>query len=155
MHKPVKERLEEYLRGMREGGALADFHSHVGECERCRREVQAMEAQAGLLRVLAAPEEIEPRAGFYARAMEAIEARRRASVWFAFLDPTIGRRLTFASLGIVLLLGSYLVFVQQEPPFEASSPVTFMAAEPASHLVGADPQQDRELVLVSLASYQE
>jgi hypothetical protein len=105
--------------------------------------------------MLAAPEEIEPRAGFYARAMEAIEARRRASVWCAFADPDFGRRLSFASLAIVLVLGSYMVFTEQGPRFEVPSPVTFMAPEPAGHYVGADPQRDRELVLVSLASYQE
>jgi anti-sigma factor RsiW len=155
MHKPVKERLEAYLRGSKQVGAFADFHSHMEGCEGCRQEVQAMETQAGLLRLLAASEEIEPLAGFYGRAMQAIEARRSASVWFAFLDPDFGRRLMFASLAIVFVLSSYLVLSEQGASFAEYSPVSFMAADPGSHHVGADPQQDRETVLLSLASYQE
>jgi predicted anti-sigma-YlaC factor YlaD len=150
MHKPVKERLEEYLRGVKDPS-----ESHLDSCEDCRQQVQVMQDHAALLRLLAAPSQIEPDPGFYARAMEAIEAHRRASVWFAFMDPDFGRRLSLASLVLVLLLGSYLVLTQQGAYLDPSSPVSFMAAEPPGHHVGTDPQRDREMVLLSLASYRE
>jgi anti-sigma factor RsiW len=156
MHKSVRERLEEYLRGAGEEGRLAEFRAHMGSCEECREEVGAMEANAHLLRVLRADEEIEPRPGFYAYVMEQIDARRDATIRHALLDPAFGRRLIFASLATVVVLGSYLFYVEQGPVFEASSPVTIMAAEPPDHTqLGADPQRDREEVLLTLASYEE
>jgi len=156
MHKPIKERLEEYLRGAGEQGHLVEFRAHLGGCESCREEVGAMETQAHLLRVLGEAEEVEPAAGFYARVVEIIEARRVASLGNVFLEPAFERRVIFASLAAVILLGSYLVYAERGPAFEASSPVTIMAAEPLDHgKFGADPQRDREAVLLSLASYQE
>jgi hypothetical protein len=155
MHKPIKERLEEYMRGAVERGRLAEFRAHMGTCDSCRADVEAMEAQAHALRVLGAAEEIEPSAGFYALVMESIEARRSASIRYAILDPALGRRLIYASLLTVIVLGSYLVYMEQGPDFEASSPVTIMAAEPDHGRLGADPQRDRETVLLTLTSYQE
>lgn len=155
MHKPIKERLEDYLRGAGEQGYLVEFRAHLGGCENCREEVGAMEEQARLLRILGA-EEVEPAAGFYAHVMEIIEARRVASLGSVFLEPAFERRLIFASLAAVIVLGSYLFYTERSPLFEASSPVTIMAAEPLDHSkFGADPQSDREAVLLTLASYQE
>ena len=156
MHKPIKERLEEYLRGAGEQGHLVEFRAHLGGCENCREEVGAMEAQARLLRVLSEAEEVEPAAGFYARVMEIIEARRVASLGDLFLEPAFERRLIFASLTAVILLGSYLFYTERVSSFEAASPVRIMAVEPLDQgKFGADPQRDREAVLLSLASYQE
>jgi predicted anti-sigma-YlaC factor YlaD len=155
MHRPIKERLEEYLR---EAGELRDpeeFSSHMQSCAHCRQEVEGMAEQARLLRILEAPEEIEPAPGFYARVMEALEARRRAPLWYAFVDPAFARRLIYASLATVVILGSYLVYSEQGPGLDASSPMSFMAVESADRQVGTDPQRDREVVLLSLASYQE
>ncbi len=115
-----------------------------------------MEAQARLLRVLGEAEEVEPAAGFYAHVMEIIEARRVASLGNVFLEPAFERRLIFASLTAVILLGSYLFYSERGPSFEPSSPVRIMAVEPLDQgKLGADPQRDREAVLLSLASYQE
>jgi predicted anti-sigma-YlaC factor YlaD len=156
MHRPIKERLEEYLRGAGEQGHLVEFRAHLGGCEDCREEVVAMEAQAQLLRVLSAAEEVEPAAGFYARVMESIEARRVASLGNVFLEPAFERRLIFASLVTVIVLGSYLFYTERDFSFEASSPVRIMAVQPLDQgKLGADPQHDREEVLLSLASYQE
>ena len=73
-----------------------------------------------------------------------------------FADPGFARRLTYAALTLVIILGSYLVYLEQGPQHDVSGPMHLMAAEPLGQThVGADPQRDRELVLVSLASYQE
>ena len=156
MHKPIKERLEEYLRGAGEQGHLVEFRAHLGGCENCREEVGAMEAQARLLRVLGEAEEVEPAVGFYARVMEIIEARRVVSLGNVFLEPAFERRLIFASLAAVIVLGSYLFYTERSPSFETFSPVSIMAVQPLDQgKFGADPQRDREAVLLSLASYQE
>ena len=115
-----------------------------------------MADQARMLRLLGTDEEIEPLPGFYARVLETLEARRSVGTWAMFADTGFARRLTYAALTLVIILGSYLVYLERGPQHDASRPVHLMAAEPLGQThVGADPQRDRELVLVSLASYQE
>jgi hypothetical protein len=155
MHGPIKQRLEEYLRdaaGLRDP---EEFRSHMESCESCRREVEGMAEQARLLHLLEAPEQIEPAAGFYGRVIEALEARQRAPVRYAFMDPSFTRRFIYASLAAVLLLCSYLVYSEQTGGFEEPGAMGFLAAEPVEPHVGADPRHDRDVLLVSLASYQE
>ncbi len=156
MHKPVEEHLEEYLRDALTPGARAEFDSHVGGCEACRREVESMAAQGVLLRRLAAPESMVAAPEFYAKVLAAVEARRRGQLAYAFLDPGFGRRLAYAGLTAVLLLGSYLVYTERAAPSGFANPFTFLASEPSGQPhVGSNPQQDRETVLLSLASYTE
>jgi len=142
--------LEEYLAGR--GGGDAHFDS----CEDCRVQAGEMADQARLLRLLTAPDEVEALPGFYARLLDTIEARRGTGTLALFADPGFARRLTYAAATLVVILGSYFIYSEQEPQFQVASPVSFMAAEPAAgRQVGTDPRHDREMVLVSLASYQE
>jgi anti-sigma factor RsiW len=156
MHRPVKEHLEQYLRGAGQPGEDREFDSHLAACERCRRELDLLAAQSRLLQLLAPGDEIEAPPGFYARVVTLVESRRRTPVLYDFLDPSFGRRMVYACLATLLLLGSYLVYTEQTPLSDTSSPVTFLAddAQATGH-VGDNPQRDRERVLVSLASYQE
>ena len=88
--------------------------------------------------------------------MQRIEAQRQASLPYALSQPALGWRLIAAAFTAVILLGSFLVYSERGPAFNGSSLVTIMAADPEIYgTVGSDPQQDRETVLVSLASYQE
>jgi hypothetical protein len=115
-----------------------------------------MQGQVQLLQLLRLPEETEPGAGFYARVMDRIDAQRNSSPLYAFLDLHIAHRLIFASLTAVIVLGSYLVYTERVPSFGESGPVAVLASQPAQRdLVGADQAQDRETVLVALASYKE
>ena len=156
MHALIKERLEEYLRGTGEQADLAAFRAHLASCEDCSEEVEGMQSQARLLQLLRSPEEVEPGAGFYARVMERIDAQRRASPLYAFLDLHLAHRLIFASLTAVIVLGSYLVYTERAPSFGESGPVAVLASQTAERdLVGAHQAQDRETVLVALASYEE
>jgi hypothetical protein len=128
----------------------------MAECGACRREVADMQDQARVLRGLRAPEEIDPAPGFYARVIEKIVARKRASFLYAFLDPALTRRLIYASLTAVVLLGSLLVYWEGLPALDDSSLMAIIAAEtPAGEMVGADPAHDRQTMLLTLASYQE
>ncbi len=155
MHRPIKERLEEYLRGRGHARIPEEFRSHMETCNGCRQEVEGMTEQARLLRLLEAPEAIEPAPGFYARVLQTLEARRRAPVWYALTDAAFTRRLIYASLATVVILGSFLVYSEQGSRFDVTSPMSFMAAGSAERHVGADPQRDRDVVLVALASYEE
>ena len=97
-----------------------------------------------------------PDASFCARVMQRIEAQRQASLPYALSQPALGWRLIFAAFTAMILMGSFLVYSERGPAFNGSSLVTIMAADPGAYgTIGSDPQQDRETVLVSLASYQD
>lgn len=156
MHALIKERLEEYLRGAGEQADLAAFRAHLASCRDCSEEIEGMQSQVRLLLLLRLPEDAEPGAGFYARVMDRIDSERRASPLYAFLDLQIAHRLIFASMTVVIVLGSYLVYTEQSPSFGESGPVAVLASQTAEReLVGAHQAQDRETVLVALASYKE
>ena len=156
MHALIKERLEEYLRGTGEQADLAAFRAHLASCGDCSGEIEGMRSQVRLLQLLRLPEDFEPGAGFYARVMDRIDAQRSTSTFYAFLDLHIAHRLIFASLTAVIVLGSYLVYTERTPSFGESGPVAVLASQTAERdLVGAHQAQDRETVLVALASYEE
>jgi predicted anti-sigma-YlaC factor YlaD len=156
MHRLIKERLEEYLRGTGEEADLAAFRAHLASCGDCSGEIGGMRSQARLLQLLRLPEEVEPGAGFYARVMERIDAQRSASPFYAFLDLHLAHRLIFASLTAVIVLGSYLVYTERAQSFGGFGLVSALASQtPERDLVGAHPAQDRETVLLALASYKE
>ena len=156
MHGPVKEHLEDYLGAAGPPGDRPEVDSHLRGCETCRRELEAMADQARLMRWLRAEEDVEAAPGFYALVMSAVEASQKASVLQAFTDPAFARRLIYACLATVIVLGSYLLYTEQATPFENPDPVGFFAANaPGDRHVGTNQQRDREEVLVSLASYRE
>jgi hypothetical protein len=156
MHQVVRGHLEEYLSNANNPRVPPELPQHLASCRECREEVEGMRRQCLLLRSLQVSESLDPAAGFYARVIDRIDSQRTSSIWSIFLDPIFGRKLVFACLSLVMLLGAYMV--SQEPPsvLTAGSPEVIMAIEPHPFEVsGSDVQQDRENVLVALASYQE
>lgn len=156
MHDVVRQQLEELLEGPESRASLEQARRHLEACEPCRREVEQMRWQAGLLHGLRMPVESAPQPGFYARVMARVEAQRSQSVLAAFLDPGFARRLVFASLAAAIGFGTYLIYAERKPAYETIGPVRLIAAEasPTGHL-GADPRRDREVMLLAVASYQE
>ena len=111
MHRVVREQIERILahkRGHQDPAAAA---AHLAACSACREELGSLRESAYLLRELRAPQgfEAEPRAGFYARVMERIEAEGPVSIWNLFMESPFGRRVAVASLALAVLLGVYLV----------------------------------------------
>ena len=156
MHQVVREHLEEYLSNANDPRVPPALPLHLAACRECRGEVEGMRSQSLLLRSLQNSDSLEPLAGFYARVIDRIDAQRTSSIWSIFLDPAFGRKLVFASLSLVMLLGAYMVSLEPPSVLTADSPEVIMAVEPHPFEVsGSDVQQDRENVLVALASYQE
>jgi hypothetical protein len=164
MHQPVKDNLEEYLRGVsgNYGRAIPDeMETHLNSCAECAGELSELELQSAALQSLRAPAGAELPAGFYARVMQRIdEARATNSVWAAFLEPIFAKRLFYASATLLFLLGSYLVSSEtgdhglyNPPPAVVSAPPD-VAANATSDDVDTTPQE-RDAVLVSLASYEQ
>jgi len=113
-----------------------------------------MQEQARLMHVLAAPRQMDPPVGFYARVLDRIESERRPSFWDAFLEPAFGRRLLATSVMLVCLLGGYVVFNEVANEGSATKPEAVMVAEHPPGL-GSNVDRDRETVLVSLATYRD
>src|ERR1700722_2118705 len=110
MHRSIRDHLEEVLAGSRDG-ATGEHRDHLRNCEDCGGEVEAMREQALLVRDLRS--EGEPRPGFYARVMERIENEGPVSIWNVFIESTFGRRIAMASMALAILLGVYVVTVEQ------------------------------------------
>lgn len=143
MHRSIRDNLEEVLAEPARSGALQE---HLHDCQECSGEINAMRAQAQLLRNLRA--DAEPRPGFYARVLERIEAQRQVSIWSLFGESAFGRRLAFASMALALLLGTYLVTTEQAEHRLANS-------TRQSALMWSQAEPDRADVLVNLVTYQE
>jgi len=156
MHRVIQDHLEQ---------VLAESHAqacdeHLDQCDECRGEIEAMRKQARLLRELRV--EAEPRAGFYARVMERIEAQRATSIWNVFSDSPFGRRIAVASMALALLAGVYLVTSEQmsEQSIASSPTIQFLSDRlPGEGQPGLSTVKsglpDREAVLVNLVTYQE
>jgi anti-sigma factor RsiW len=149
MHQPIRERLEQYLGGTED----RDVELHLAECRQCKSEVERMRRQAAILRSLR-PGELEPAPGFYARVMERVESQRITSVWSILLEPVFAKRLAYASLALLALLGTLAVSIGTEPAAPPSSAEVIMVENPIGPPLGADPARDRNVVLVNLATYQ-
>lgn len=160
MHQPIRDNLEDYLKGSTQQVPQA-FHAHLVACEECASELRLLETQANMLRSLRSVEDVGPIPGFYARVRERIEDQGRVSIWSIFLQPSFGRRLAIASATLVLLLGTYLISTEPGNPSVASAPavatdtVNASASETGANGDSLQQQRQRNEVLVDLASYHE
>jgi len=151
MHEVAQNGLEDYLAG----NIRRDVQAHLAQCASCRRELEEIGSVSnllGALRVDAADQTFAPRPGFYARLSSGVEARKAASPWNLFsIDGAFGRRLAFASLMTLALLGGFLISRESDPGLETQGPEAIMA----SHDAGAphDDSTDRDRLMVTLASY--
>ncbi|MEP6539705.1 MAG: hypothetical protein ABJF23_30520 [Bryobacteraceae bacterium] len=148
----MKGRIEDYLRGE----SLPDVEQHLANCQSCNAEAAEMKAHNELFKTLKVNGEVSPDAAFYARVMSRIETQR-PSIWNIFGESMFAKRLAYASLTFVVLLGTYFISSTDNEPQIAnnSSPEMLMSNDPHPTEVGTDPQKDREAILVNLATFQE
>ncbi len=159
MHREIRDHIENVLAGSEP--------EHLAGCEECRSEVQGMQEHTALMRELRAPEGFvaEPRAGFYARVMERIEAEGPISIWNIFIESAFGRRIAVASMALAILLGVYLVTSERsaEDPMiagqEAQQVIVVGEDGPARVITQMDAsavgQSSQDAVLADLVTYQE
>jgi predicted anti-sigma-YlaC factor YlaD len=150
MHSVVKERLEEYLGGALAPAALHQIEAHLNACKDCREEVTSMQEVRQLFSSLRAEDAVTPSAGFYVRVLEQVGAEQRELSFASLfaLDFAFGRRLVFASLLTLAVLGSYLV--SRETNYSPGpSPEAVMAQDSSSPTA-----TDRDHMLVALTSYE-
>ena len=153
MHAVVMDSLEEYLSGTLEPAGQRKIEAHLSACKTCRQEVAEMQDVSLLFGSLRTEEALEPpSAGFFAAVMQQVgELRPAPSFANLFtLDFAFGRRLVFASLVMLAVLGSYLV--SREAEYTGPGPEAVMAQEesPAFH-AAAGPDN----MLVTLTAYEQ
>jgi len=158
MHRPIKDHLEAFLQGSCERELLQEFEAHLESCESCFQQVQQMRELSHHVRGLRSPEMMAPLPGFYGRVMARIESQPKPTIWSLLLDPVFGRRLVLATASLLVLLGTFLVSTAGEPMVASNAvPEAILASQPEAQAVyqPADPQTQRDAILVNLATYQE
>jgi len=150
MHAVVMNSLEEYLSGMLEPAAHRDIEAHLDTCDRCREELAGMQEISELFRSLHTEETVDPAPGFYGRVMQAVGGRKSAPAFAGWFEANLafGRRLVFASLLTLAVLGSYLVMHEGEYP-SGLSPESVMAQQNSP---GFDSPHSQDNMLATLTS---
>lgn len=153
MHGSIRDRLEDLLSA--EGIAAKDsgLVEHLSSCRECSSELEAMRAQSDALQLLRAPEGMEPAAGFYGRVMQRIEERAKDSIWAGFIYSPFAKRLTYASLAIALLLGSFVISEETRDGRANGERIIAQQLHADVPVIGSQ-QQQRDAVLVNIAFHQ-
>ena len=120
MDELMKDNLEDHLSGMLAGKRKDEFASYLAKRPKAAEELAGFEESAALLRELRpeAGDELsfQPAPGFYGRVMRQVEDERDVPFWMVFLEPFLLRRLAFASLMWLVLLGGYIVVADGPDP---------------------------------------
>jgi anti-sigma factor RsiW len=153
MHAVVMDSLEEYLSGTLEPAALRDIEAHLSTCQMCREEVRSMQEASLLMSSLRSDEVWDPSPGFFAGVMRQVGEREVVPSFAGLfsLDLAFGRRLVFASLMFLALLGGYLVNREADNPV-GPSPEAVMAQQDMPAFDSA-PAPDN--MLVTLTAYEQ
>jgi anti-sigma factor RsiW len=151
MHGVVTESLEEYLAGTLDPVALRNIEAHLNACGMCRDQMRSMQDVSQLFVSLRAEESCEPSPGFYAEVMERVSERRAAPSFANFfgLNLAFERRLVFASLLTLAVLGSFLVAREWDQGSPSPEAVLAQQNSPAF-----DAQSGEDNMLVTLTAYE-
>jgi anti-sigma factor RsiW len=152
MHGVVMENLEEYLSGALEPAETHRIEDHLSNCELCREEVRSMQETSLLFSSLRSEETLQPSLGFYAGIIRQVaETQPAPSVASLFgLDLVFARRLAFACLLTLAVMGSYLI--SRETSYTPGPSPEAILAQQDSPTFSSGPAQDN--MLVTLTAYE-
>ena len=153
MHAVVMESLEEYLSGALEPATQREIDAHLSACKMCREEIHGMQDVSQLFGSLRSDQVYDPSPGFYGAVRQQV-SQQQAAPSFASLFQTnfaFGRRMAFASLLTLAILGGYLVSSEIEYS-GGPSPEAVMAQQDSPSFDSA-PAHDN--MLVTLTAYEQ
>jgi anti-sigma factor RsiW len=153
MHVVVMDNLEEYLAGALEPAAQRKIEAHLSTCKMCREEIHSMQDVSQLFGSLRSEEVFDLPPGFYASVRQTVDDRRAVPTFAGLfgMDFAFGRRLVFASLLTLAVLGSYLV--SREIEYQTGpSPEAVMAEQDSPTFESASA---RDNMLVTLTAYEQ
>jgi hypothetical protein len=152
MHDEILNELEGHLSG---DPVSRSFTRHLEVCPPCAREVDEMEQISQCLRSLRAEEAqiMTPPLGFYAKVARTIEAEQKSPVWGIFApDLQFFRKIAFAALMFLAVLGSYLV--SRESDYYAGAMPDQASLTEHNSTVPHESPADRQHIMVTLAAYE-
>jgi anti-sigma factor RsiW len=157
MHDLLREHLEGYLAGHLPSVLRQQLDAHLAQCPECRREWEAHRGLSKSLQTLRAPASLEwePLPGFYARVMDRVDAERVVPFWALLIDPDFGRRLVFACLVLLAILGGYFAAFQPVDYSNQHRPEAILAGQPApfpTPRLGPNLERNRNAMLATLVS---
>lgn len=160
MHILLRENLEGYLSGSLGSDVRQKVDAHLAACSDCREELDALELTAEAVRELRPPDnlELEPAASFYARVMERIDQEREVPFWALLLDPVLARRVAFACLMMLALLGAIVTASDQTDFTSQHVPEAILAGRTPGVLESRAPhfnsnlEHNRDTVLAALVT---
>src|SRR5581483_9198254 len=132
MHAVVMDSLEEYLAGALEPAGCRAIEAHLSNCDSCREEVSSMRETSALLGFLRSDEVLDPSPGFAAGVLQHVGGLKPAPTFAGLfaLDFAFGRRLVFASLMTLAILGGFLATHEAQSQM-GPSPDAIMAQQAA------------------------
>jgi anti-sigma factor RsiW len=154
MHSVVLDSLEEFLSGALEPVHRRQIDAHLLACTSCREEIQGMQEVSQLFGSLRSDEVFQPSPSFFNGVMQQVRSQQAVPSFSALfsLDFAFARRLVFASLLTLAVLGGYLV--SHESDFSGAgtgvSPEALLAQQDAPSF-SSGPAQDN--MLVTLTAY--
>ena len=146
MHAVIINDLEQYLSGRLPPSALDRFQAHLRTCGACREEVAEVHESSGILRSLKPAGDAAPPPYFVAKIMQTVAGLPSPSFWSMFGDFAFARRVVFAALLTMAVLGS--VLVSREHAY-APNPTT-----PEAVMADAAGSPNADQMLVTLANYE-
>jgi anti-sigma factor RsiW len=153
MHAVVMASLEEYLTGTVGPAAERAIEAHLSTCGTCREELNGMLEVSHLFVSLRSEEVVEPAPGFCAGVMQQVAGLKPTPTFAGLfaLDFAFGRRLVFASLLTLAILGGFLATREAKYPF-GPSPDTVMAQQEAPAFDSAAAQDN---MLATMTAYEQ
>ena len=153
MNPELKDGLEDYLSGTLSEERRRRYESLLKSDPGFEKEVSAMKEMSGLFATLKSEEAVAPAPAFYARVVRRIEKEQESvSLWSLLFDPLFARRVAFASLVLLAVMGSFLATVDREE-LVMPTPDMVMAEEFGSQPLPSE-EASRDMMLVRLASFQ-
>lgn len=150
----LKDNLEAYLSNRLRDADREQFEALLAADSAAAEQIQEFQGLGELFEVLkvSTDEAPEPAPGFYYRVRDAIAEEEQEPIWNMFLQPLLVRRLAFAALMWMLMLGA--VATLHEPPSSAQTAqladMVLMRQSPSEHYyvrMGSDLEQNRASML--------
>jgi len=147
----MQEHLEEYLSGELSEADLERFEREASEDPAAAEAIAAFSDTRELFDAVRAPEGVEPAPGFYSRLSARIDEERQTPFWAAFLQPFFVRRVAFAALMWMFLLGSAALLTDDTTERSMQLADTILEQQPPTDnfyvRMGSDLERNRNTML--------
>lgn len=162
MNEYVRDKIEKLLDGSLNDDERSQVQELLENDPNTAREIKELEETTEFfVDARAAAEEsasfdMDP--AFFARVMQSVEEERQAPFWVAFLEPLFVKRLAFAALAWLAMLGSF-VAIYDKPDLGRNERMAqhYISGEPAGRHVhfGNNVNENRNSMMVVLAQHSE